>query len=105
MQIDYSRYKESICRGRPPIFQIIKLYLRHQQLHQWIYTSVFLVVPITNFQVDTDTGNGPDHPVVATLILNVVKKKQRNRQKTLPNAYIGLPKNKRVLTRILKEKN
>jgi hypothetical protein len=33
-----------------------------------------LVVPITNFQVAIDTGNGPDHLVRATLILNVVKK-------------------------------
>jgi hypothetical protein len=32
-----------------------------------------LVVPITNFQVDIDTGNGPDYLVRATLILHVVK--------------------------------
>lgn len=50
-----------------------------------------LVVPITNFQVAIDTGNGPDHLVKANLILNVVKK-QRNRKKTktLPNPLLCL---------------
>jgi hypothetical protein len=53
-------------------YDIIKLYL-HQQVHQRIYTSVCLVVPVTNLQIAIETGDGPAPQVVATLILYVVK--------------------------------
>jgi hypothetical protein len=52
-----------------------------------IYIS-WLVLPITNFQVAIDTGNGPDYLVSATLILNVVKNTASRQKITLPNPLL-----------------